>query len=108
MHLNVQCTVVTKLVRGKPAQIHLSNKSEADYALMLDQLQSTIYEIVVCRLNGSAFLILCKGVTPNELCVPFTPSIQVEILVVNMQRCSLFKHKMEKSQNQNVLVSIGK
>ena len=40
--------------------------------------------------------------------LPFTPSIRVEILGVNMQGCSFFKHKMEKSQNQNVLVSIGK
>ena len=67
MHLNGHFTVVTKLVRGKPAQIHLSNKSEADYALMLDRFQCMIYEIVVCRLNGSAFLILCKDVAPNKL-----------------------------------------
>ena len=38
--------------------------------------------------------------------LPFTPSIRVEILRVNIQCCSLSKRKMEKSQN--VPVSIGK
>ena len=38
--------------------------------------------------------------------LPFTPSIRVEILVVNIQCSSLSKRKLEKSED--VLVSIGK
>ena len=37
---------------------------------------------------------------------PFTPSIRVEILGVNIQCCSLFKRTMGRPKN--VLVSIGK
>ena len=53
-------------------------------------------------LLDSVFVIsrLIKGL------LPFTPSIRVEILRVNIQCCSLSKRKMGKSQN--VPVSIGK
>ena len=38
--------------------------------------------------------------------LPFTPSIRVEILGVNIQCCSFSKRKMGRSEN--VLASIGK
>ena len=54
---------------------------------------------VIC---GLSLLVLFSALRKK----PFTPSIRVEILGVNIQCCSFSKRKMVRSEN--VLVSIGK
>ena len=48
----------------------------------------------------------CHEIVSIQRRLPFTPSIRVEILGVNIQCCSLSKRKLKKSED--VIVSIGK